>query len=225
MSLFTVSPYSVENIEDLCCVNRRGTELWRSAVGRESQAQYRRRLNTMIQAELPRHLESGKAWREFDPTLNNQIFPPVFNKFCLQYAGYGMMLTYSLGGMRSALFALKDSSTLKRCLKPFEEVDFSELSQIEEIGHVVVKYKNGKSLDIDPKERFAVWMENGKEICGYEMRPDETASQLLAAIERYAEGGDLDARYGLFMVKPLGLSLRELSLREKGRFLEDELGL
>lgn len=225
MSLFTISPYSVENIQDLCCVNKRGKELWRSAIGRESQAQYRRRLNTMVQAELPRHLESGMPWRDFDPTMNNLIFPPVFNNYCLQYAGYGMMLTYHLRGMRSALFALKNSSTVKRCQKVFDEVDFSAISQMEEIGHVIVKYKNGKSLDIDPMARYAVWTEGGKEICGYEMRPDETASQLLAAIERYAEGGDLDARYGLFMVKPLGLSLRELSLREKGRFLEDELGL
>lgn len=225
MSLFTVSPYSVENIEDLCCVNKRGKEIWRSAIGRESQAQYRRRINTMVQAELPRHLESGLSWRDFDPGANNLIFPPVRGNFCLHYPGYGVMFTYNLGTMRSSLFALKDSSTLKRCLKPFDELDFSACSEMEEIGHVIVRYKNGKSLDIDPIERYAVWKEGGKDICGYEMRPDETASQLLAAIERYAEGGDLDARYGLFMVKPLGLSIRELSYREKGRFLDDELGL
>jgi hypothetical protein len=181
-------------------------------------------MNVLIQAEIPGHLATGKAWRDFDPSKNNLIFPPSYADFCMQYAGYGQMFTYHLGKMRATLFALRDSSTPKKCAKAFES-NFAACSEIQEVGHVVVSYSNGKSLDIDPHEKYAQWLENGKVICGYEMRPDETASELLAAIERYAEGGDLDARYGLFMVKPLGIGLKELSLREKGRFLEDELGL
>lgn len=225
MSLFTTSPYSVENIENLCCVDKKGRELWKSALGRESQAQYRARMNTLMMAEIPGHIQAGRPWRLFDPSMNNLIFPPVRNNFCLHYAGYGRMLTYNLGRMKSTLFALKDGTSIKRCLKVFDEMDFSACSEIEEIGHIIVKYNNGKILDIDSKERYVQWFEAGNEICAYKMATGETASELLAAIENYAEGGDLDARYGLFMVKPMGLHLKALSLREKGRYLEDELGL
>ncbi|MBI6882479.1 hypothetical protein [Pseudomonas putida] len=217
-------PYSVENITSLECIGAKGKRLWQGEVGRETRAQYKRRIDSLVKAEIPGHLESQERWIKFDPS-KSLIFPSTYNDFCLHYAGYGEMLTYNLGTMRSTLFAAKDSSTDKKCFKVIDANDFTASSEIEEIGHIVVTYQNGRRLDIDSKNRYAQWTQGNDLICGYDMRPHESASQLLAAVERYAEGGDLDARYGLFLVKPLGVHLKELDLVQKGRFIEDELGI
>lgn len=225
MNPITVSPFSVENITAMNCVNPKGKLLWSSLIGRESLVAYRLRMNMLIKAEIPGYLASGGHWKDFDPGKDNLIFPPTINNFCLQYAGYGEMLSYNLGTLRSTLFALKGNNTEKQCFKAIDQIDFSASNEIEEIGHIIVNYSNGKSVDIDPKARYARWTDKGSLLCSYVMKPTETASELLAAIERYAEGGDLDPRYALFLVKPLGVHLRELDNSQKGRFLDDDLGL
>jgi hypothetical protein len=149
----------------------------------------------------------------------------MYVNFCLHYAGYGRMLTYNMHRLRSTLFASKKSTSPKQCNAILDTHNFVSDCEIEEVGHVVVNYRNGMNLDIDPKARFARWTQGDRLVCSYDMKEHETASQLLAAIETYAEGGELDQNYALFLVKALGVSLKELDNSQKGRFLDDELGL
>lgn len=219
------SEFTVENITSLQCMKKNKALIWTCSTGRETSVSYRLRMNTLIKAEIPAHLESGLPWKDFDPSANNLLFPEMYANFCLHYAGYGRMLTYNMKGLRSTLFASKKSTSLKQCITLLDTYNFVSDCEIEEVGHVVVNYRNGMNLDIDPKGRFASWTRGGRSVCSYDMKEHETASQLLAAIETYAEGGALDQNYALFLVKALGVSLKELNNNQKGRFLDDELGL
>jgi hypothetical protein len=219
------SEFTVENITSLRCVKKNKKLVWTCTTGRETQAAYRLRMNTLVKAEIPAHLESGQPWKDFDPSANNLLFPSTYAGFCLHYAGLGRMLTYNMQTLRSTLFANKKANNLKQCSALIDTLNFVNDCEIEEVGHVVVSYSNGMNLDIDPAGRYAEWTQGERTVCGYDMSEHETASQLLAAIETYAEGGELDQNYALFLVKALGVSLKDLNNNQKGRFLDDELGL
>lgn len=180
-------------------------------------------MDLCIRPEISRYHLTGRPWVDFDPSEQNLLLPPQYFGMIMKYSGYGLMLSYSIKKLKSTLFAA--GSDLKNCLKHFDSVDCTDEGPIELSGSLLIKYQNGMTLEINEKSRTVVWEKDDHLVSSYHMEETENVSGFLAALERYCEGGDLDGRYALFLARPLGIDLRELSLNQRGRLLDDELGL
>ncbi len=215
-------PYSLNDITSFIIIGKKKVALINA--DDDTIDSFRVKMDFMVIEAAKRYAAPGCDWNLFEPGESNLLFPQSINGVCFQYVGFGELLSYNVKTLKS-LLAVSRCETEKDVIKVLKGRSFCDKSNTDEISALRIHYKDDTTLEINCISKRVTWLNNGKSISNFELTSEESSAELLSALEQYIRSGELNQKYALHLIKPLGLEAVDLDLNQRGSFLENMLGL